>query len=239
MKALNISFLMSLLVFSSASLWSQEGPPDPVLPDLIPPSLPEPTIPVPMPPEPVLPVEVPAEVKEEALPLPTILPEPPIELSLTEEPKKSAPFWECQLPSGSFLVRVSDIVTVSHHEYVADQSVRVVETTVSTRSQVVARFYHQERFASETYETPAMQEPLVEGHLALQRAQALISTGGHLRNEEQKVQDHGLPNKASRSANDPPMVDFRLKSKADVLALFQSARAAWKEEAEGLFQLAE
>ena len=80
-------------------------------------------------------------------------------------------------------------------------------------------------------------ERLVEGRLALQRVQALISTGHHVR--EQVAADHGLPNKRSLDAAVAPSATYRLGRKADVLALYQSAKAAWRDGVEGLFQLAE
>jgi hypothetical protein len=233
-KALKISFLMALLV-NSWPLLGQESLVDPVLLDPAPSALSEPTMPEPVPmPEPAFPEEAKAaeasniaavplsEQLKGASTLPTPLP-------------RAAPFWECRLPSGGFVVKVPDIVTVSLQEYVVDDHAKVYEVMVSTRSAVVARFYHEERLSVQV--EVSMAEPLVEGRLALERAQSLISTGRHVR--EQEVQDHGLPNKQSLDTAVAPSATYRLKRKADVLALYQSAKAAWRNGVEGLFQLAE
>ena len=233
MKALNISFLVALV--ASSLLLGQDRPADPVLLDPPPAALPEPTIPVAVPmPEPAFPEEAKAAEASNIAAVP-----------LSEQLKgasapsaaipKSAAFWECRLPTGGFTVKVSDMVTVSLQEYVVDDHAKVYEVMVSTRSAVVARFYHEERLAVQA--GPEMAEPLVEGRLALERAQTLISTGRHVRQHE--VQEHGLPNKQSLDAAVAPSATYRLKRKADVLALYQSAKAAWRNGVEGLFQLAE
>ena len=234
MKALEISFLIALLA-GSVTLWGQESPVDPVLSDPLPAALPEPKIPLPVPmPEPAFPKEAEAATVSDIADVP--LSE---QLEGTLKPSvslpKSASFWECQLPSGGFAVKVSDIVMVSVQEYVVDDRAKVYEVIVSTRSAVVAHFYHEERFA--VNEPQLMVEPLVEGRLALQRAQALISTGRHVR--DRVVQDHGLPNKQSLDAAVAPSATYRLERKADVLALYQSAMTAWRDGGEGLFRVAE
>jgi len=234
-KALNISFLMALLAGSVTS-FGQESSVDPVLLDPPPADLPEPTTlaPVPMP-EPAFPKEAAAAAASNiaAVPLSEQLKGGSIP---SESLAKSAPFWECRLPTGGFTVKVSDIVTVSLQEYVVDDHTKIYEVMVSTRSAVFARFYHEERLVVKTAAQP-MVEPLVEGRLALQRVQALISTGHHVR--EQVAADHGLPNKRSLDAAVAPSATYRLGRKADVLALYQSAKAAWRDGVEGLFQLAE
>ena len=224
-----------VLLSSSWTVLGQESPADPVLLDPPPAALQESATPAPVPmPEPAFPEEAKAAEASNiaAVPLSEQL-KGASTPSVT--PPKAAPFWECRLPTGGFVVKVSDIVTVSLQEYVVDGYARIYEVMVSTRSAVVARFYHEERLAVQA--EPSMAEPLVEGRLALERAEALISTGQHVR--EQQVQDHGLPNKQSLDAAVAPSATYRLARKADVLALYQSARSAWRNGVQGLFQLAE
>ncbi|MEN9021457.1 MAG: hypothetical protein ABF370_13225, partial [Verrucomicrobiales bacterium] len=107
-KALNISFLMALLAGSVTS-FGQESSVDPVLLDPPPADLPEPTTlaPVPMP-EPAFPKEAAAAAASNiaAVPLSEQLKGGSIP---SESLAKSAPFWECRLPTGGFTVKVSDI----------------------------------------------------------------------------------------------------------------------------------
>ena len=82
-----------------------------------------------------------------------------------------------------------------------------------------------------------MSEPLVEGRLALRRAEALILAGKHVRHKE--VQEYGLPDQWSEDIAVAPAVVYRLRRKADVIALYESARSAWRDGVEGVFSVAE
>ena len=127
-----------------------------------------------------------------------------------------------------------DVVTVSYHEYVVDGQAAMFETTIATRSPVVARFYYRKPLLAKSV-APA-RSPLEEGRRALERAQSLFATGRHLGGV---VPDHGLPVKRADDLALAPTVEYRFGRQADVLALYQSALSAWKNDRGGLFRLAE
>ncbi|MFT5401971.1 MAG: hypothetical protein ACI9DF_000796 [Verrucomicrobiales bacterium] len=229
MKSLINYFLILVAIALSAA--SAENPVvDPKTSDPSPAPLPEPTIPVPMP-EPAFPVQ---ESEEGAEIPPLLLPVAEVPEAVISEPPSHRPFWECQLPSGCFAVGVSDMVTVSYHEYVIDHEATVYETTITTRSALMARFYY--RTEAPVTSSGVMTSPLHEGREALERAQTLIATGRHLL--RRKV-DHGLPVKRAAEVALAPTVEYRLQNKADVVALYQSAHAAWKNWEDGLFRVAD
>ena len=221
MRALINYFLV--LGFVGATTASAQNPiDDPVTMDPPPAPLPEPTIPVAMP-EPALPAQGPEEA---------VVPSALIPMGETAEfPRVERHFWECQLSTGSFAVGIPDIVTVSLHEYVIDDKASVYEATITTRSALVARFYFLTALPAKAR---PMASPLLEGRHALERARTLIASGRHLQRVEE---DHGLPIKRAEDVALAPTVEYRLETKADVLALYQSALDAWKNDNNGLFRL--
>ena len=76
-------------------------------------------------------------------------------------------FWECESHGGNFVVKLSDITSVSKHTYVVDGAARVYEITVGTRGPVVGRFYYVEPVTNES--------PLAIGKVTLDRLQDLGS----------------------------------------------------------------
>ncbi len=77
-------------------------------------------------------------------------------------------FWECQSPGGNFIVRLTDITSVSKHTYVVDGAARVYEVTVATRGPMVGRFYYIEPVTNES--------PLAIGKVTLDRLRDLANT---------------------------------------------------------------
>ncbi len=59
----------------------------------------------------------------------------------SKEALGKAGFWEAKVPGGEYLVALSNIVSVSRHEYLLDGAIVVNEVTVDTRGQALARFY--------------------------------------------------------------------------------------------------
>lgn len=53
-------------------------------------------------------------------------------------------FWQCETPAGKFTIRLSEITSVSKHEYVVDGAARVIEVNVGTSGPITARFYYLE-----------------------------------------------------------------------------------------------
>lgn len=74
-------------------------------------------------------------------------------------------FWECETPGGNFIVKLSDITSVSKHTYVVDGAARVYEVTVGTRGPMVGRFYYVEPVETDS--------PLAIGKITLDRLQNL------------------------------------------------------------------
>lgn len=143
-------------------------------------------------------------------------------------------FWECRLPGGGVTLDISDIVTVSHHEYVIHDEARVYEVTIVTRSPVVTRFYYWDPLPMSSRSAPA---PLAEGQVALERLRDSAATGRYVsRDGEPKG---GLPVKRAEDVALAPSIEYRLEKKADVEALYRSVQASWKNSEHGVFRLEE
>jgi len=52
--------------------------------------------------------------------------------------------WRAELPGGTFVVALSQITSVSSHEYVVDNTARVTEVTVGMGGSLIGRFYFLE-----------------------------------------------------------------------------------------------
>ncbi len=135
----------------------------------------------------------------------------------------AAPLWRCTLPGGTYEVALRAITAVSSHEYSVEGGLRVTEVNIATNGSLLARFYYLE---------PALSAPTGLGAATLEKAQALLSEG------------------ASKTGNEPPWkkvvksyptsthahtVEYRLESKDQVKALFESVETAFRMQRPGVY----
>lgn len=84
--------------------------------------------------------------------------------SATDEVDSNPQFWQASFGNGGhYLVKLGAIISASKHEYISDAAARVVEVTIGTSSEVVARFYFFEPVLRDT--------PIAAGQMLLNRAE--------------------------------------------------------------------
>jgi hypothetical protein len=129
------------------------------------------------------------------------------------------PMWRCDLPGGTYEVAVRSIISVSTHEYVVDGVARVTEMNIDTPGNVEVRFYY--------IEPNAPASPLGIGQATLDRVQELAkeaegeASPGAQPPWEKVVKNYPTTTHAHT-------VEYRLDSKDDVQALFNSADQAFR-----------
>lgn len=124
-------------------------------------------------------------------------------------------FWDCTLPGGSYTVALNKISVVSLHEFNLTGG-RVTEFNIVTEGAGMARFYYMEAAL------PGSGSAAAEA--AKTRLTELANTAADRTGTEkvwQKVlKDYPLATHAHT-------IEFRLQSKADLIALHASAKRAW------------
>lgn len=125
------------------------------------------------------------------------------------------PFWECTLPGGSYTVALNKISVVSVHEFNVPGG-RVTEFNIVTEGAALARFYFMDAAI------PAGGTALAEVAKAriLEVANTAADRTGTDRAWEKVQKDYPLATHAHT-------IEFRVQSKADLLALHDSAKRAW------------
>lgn len=125
------------------------------------------------------------------------------------------PFWDCTLPGGSYTVALSKISVVSIHEFNIPGG-RVTEFNVVTEGAALARFYFMDAAI------PAGGTAIAEVAKArlLEVANTAADRTGTDRAWEKVQKDYPLATHAHT-------IEFRIQSKADLLALHDSAKRAW------------
>lgn len=53
-------------------------------------------------------------------------------------------FWEAEFPTGTYIVKLSAICSISKHEYIVDGAAKVTEVSIGTWGSEQARFYYIE-----------------------------------------------------------------------------------------------
>ncbi len=125
-----------------------------------------------------------------------------------------APFWRCQLPGGTYEVRLGAIQAVSRHEYVVDGAARVTEVNVDSSGTLLARFYFLE---------PATPNVPI-GTEAVKKAQELVTEAADRTGQDvwkKVVKSHPTTTHART-------VEYRLTSKEQLQSLFQSLQTAFQ-----------
>ncbi len=137
------------------------------------------------------------------------------------------PMWRCQLPGGTYEVALRSIISVSSHEYLVDGATRVTEVNIDTAGSALARFYYIEP------NTP--NAPTSIGAATLQKAQELLSAASDASGQDvwKKVV------KSYPTTTHAHTIEYRLSSKDQAQALFQSAETAFRTGKNTVYQVSE
>lgn len=128
-------------------------------------------------------------------------------------------FWECVTAQGRFVARLDQIASVSEHEYVIDNAVRVFECTVDTDGGQTARFYYI--------------EPVTDSS-SITSGSATIS---RLKDMANKASDklgtgdiEALVTKHYPDTTHAKTSEYRMKNKATIGQIYDHIRKVWAEE---------
>lgn len=128
-------------------------------------------------------------------------------------------FWEVITSSGRFMVRLDQIASVSQHEYVIDNAVRVFELTVDTDGGQTARFY--------------FIEPITAGS----KLQTGTSTINRITGLADKVSEKlgtgdldALVTKHYPDTTHAKTSEYRMKNKETIGQIYDHLHRVWAEE---------
>jgi len=124
-------------------------------------------------------------------------------------------FWQCQTPTGSFIVPIQRIASVGIHEYVVDGGFYVTEVTVDTVGSVIARFYYGEPYQGAEHGNI--------GALMRERSDALLEAAGE--RTDGAAQDN-IAVKNYPATTHARTVEFKIARRSDLVALYESASNA-------------
>jgi len=133
----------------------------------------------------------------------------------TEDERNQKRRWEATLPGGRYVVNLGNITSISEHSYVLDGSVIVTEVTIDTIGSALARFYYLEPVTEESKvnivnrlrnRTTGLKE----------RAKARVGISF-----EDMAQKHYPDTTHAKT------IEFRLLSRGELRALYESLYAAW------------
>jgi len=122
-------------------------------------------------------------------------------------------FWQCETPTGSFIVPIQRIASVGIHEYVVDGGFYVTEVTVDTLGSVIARFYYGEPYQGAQHGN--ISDMLKE------RTEALLEAAGERSGTQDNIAVKNYP-----STTHARTVEFKITRRADLVALYQSVSNA-------------
>lgn len=130
------------------------------------------------------------------------------------------PLWKAELPGGSYIIARNSINAVSTQQYVLDGVARVTEVNISTAGVFQPRFYYLEML-------PVQAPDNVPGAaLAADRAQAALKDAA----DSQVPADQQPWAKVVKNyptTTHAGTIEFRLDSKEQLEALFQSVERTW------------
>lgn len=134
----------------------------------------------------------------------------------TSEQEAPHRFWQCELPTGAYMVALDRICSVGMHEYLMDGGFVVTEVTIDTVGSVVARFYYGEPYRPKSeYAT---------GQAILDRATKTID---EVKDKAQMSQFETLTVKNYPATTHAKTIDFKFNKKENLVALFNSVNKAW------------
>ncbi len=137
-------------------------------------------------------------------------------ISDTEEKHR---FWEANLPTGSFLIALDRIVSVSLHQYAMDNGLIVSEVVIDSIGQAVYRFY---------YIAPASDN--LAGSGTARSITGIVERGREIldRNAQKAGTNlHEMVIKQYPTTTHAHTVEYRLLDERDLRQLLGSVRSAW------------
>jgi len=123
--------------------------------------------------------------------------------------------WRAELPGGTFVVALSQITSVSSHEYVVDNTARVTEVTVGMGGSLIGRFYFLEP------NVPSAPDGI--GQSAITFIQEKVTEGVERTGTDvwKKVV------KSYPTSTHAHTVEYRIDSKETLQKLYQNLETAW------------
>jgi hypothetical protein len=141
------------------------------------------------------------------------------------------PIWAADLPGGKFSVDVTQIASVSTHEFTVGAALHVVEATVAMQGSVVARFYYVEPLQ-------IVKTPGGVGQSALEAAQEKLKEAVQAAGSQEVVDSvWEKVEKTYPVATHAHTVEYRLASEAEVMSLYTSVEKAWRLRQSGAFKI--
>lgn len=126
------------------------------------------------------------------------------------------PIWRCELAAGTYSVAITNIVSVSKHEYSVDNAARVTEVNIDSTGSMVVRFYF--------LEPNIPTSPLGLGQSTLNKAQEMVNEAVDRTGQSdlwRKVVKNYPTTTHART------IEYRLESRAQLEAIFHSADEAF------------
>jgi hypothetical protein len=136
--------------------------------------------------------------------------------------QKTMPMWEAKLTGGTYLVTLNSITSVSTQEYVVDGAFRVYEMTVDTYGSSLGRFYFIDLNTA-----PAGTAAQGAIDRVKEAAQQIADKSSRVMGGSNDTLQT-LVTKNYPSTTHAKTVEYRLKSRADIDALFKSLETAWR-----------
>ncbi len=128
-------------------------------------------------------------------------------------------WWEVVTSRGRFVTRIDQIASVSEHEYVIDNAVRVYECTVDTDGGQTARFYYI--------------EPVTENS-SITSGSATISRLKDIANKATEKAGLGdiddIVTKHYPDTTHAKTSEYRMKNKATISQIYNHVHKVWAEE---------
>jgi hypothetical protein len=128
-------------------------------------------------------------------------------------------FWEVITASGRWVARIDQIASVSQHEYVIDNAVRVYECTVDTDGAQVARFYYIEPVTDSS--------SITTGSATISRLKDMANRASD------KLGTGDIDNLVTKHYPDTTHAktsEYRMKNKATIGQIYDHVRKVWAEE---------
>lgn len=127
-------------------------------------------------------------------------------------------FWECETPTGKFVIRLDQIASVSQHEYIIDGTVKVYELTVDTVGSMIARYYYIEPITAGS--------PLSIGKATIDRLREVAGEAGSRvgLDTERDVIKHYPDTTHAKTA------EFRLQTRENLNQIYQHLHHVWAQE---------
>jgi hypothetical protein len=154
----------------------------------------------------------------------------PTSTSTNSESSYDSPYWRCELPGGTYLVRLDTITAISKHEYIVDGAARVTEVNIDTRGSLQARFYF--------IEAVKINSPIGLGQSLLDKAQQEVP--GQLKDRLEQSGQEPVWKKVVKNyplTTHAHTVEFRLETIDQLTTLFNSIDKTWRRNRGTLLKL--